>query len=74
MLGPLYSIQTEDTAVVGSGEAVKIGIFRGSRKLDEEAVPGELKVHLTQDGQHKRLPMIHIRGKDSSKALLDTGM
>jgi hypothetical protein len=42
---PLYAIQPEDTAVVDSGEAVKIGIFRGSRKLDEEAVTVELKVH-----------------------------
>jgi hypothetical protein len=45
-LGPLYAIQPEDTAMVGSEEVVKLGIFRGSRKLDEEGgIRGELKLH-----------------------------
>jgi hypothetical protein len=45
-LGPLYAIQPEDTAIVGLEEVVKLGIFRGSRKLDEEGgIRGELKLH-----------------------------
>lgn len=46
ILGPLCAIQPEDTAIVALEEVVKLGIFRGSRKLDEEGgIRGELKVH-----------------------------
>ena len=39
-LGPLYAIQPEDTTIAGLEEVVMLGIFRGSRKLDEGGIGG----------------------------------
>ena len=51
-LGPLYAIQPEDTAIVGLEEVAILGIFRGSRKLDEEGgIKGGAEGALAQDGQ-----------------------